>query len=124
MREDLESEISSATSLLDVLLILKKVTMIDTHVATLAYVVGEQTWKDSYGTIRCKPFPLDTNQSEYIIEAYYFNSESIINENDIVVILFMDKNFINNLNAVDNKPRITQDLGTHLIKYGIVIQTK
>lgn len=124
MREDLETKISSASTLLDVLMILKQVTMLDTHVATLAFVAEKENWKDNYGTIRCNPFPLDTNQPEYTIEAYYFNSESHFNVGDIVVILFMDRNFINNLKVVDKKPRVTKDLGIHSLKYGVIIQTK
>lgn len=125
MREDLQTEISSATTLLDVLLILKKVTMLDTHVATLAYVTEEEAkWNGNHGTIKCKPFPLNKEQEEYTIQAYYFNQNSSFNEGDIVVILFMDRNFINNLSAVDKKPKQTKDLTTHTYKFGIVIQTK
>lgn len=124
MREDLETKISSATTLLDVLMILKTVTMLDTHVATLAFATGDGTWEDGHGILRCKPFPLDANQSEYIIEAYYFKQQSHFQEGDIVVILFMDRNFINNLKVTDKKPRITKDLNTHSLKYGVILETK
>lgn len=127
MRQDLETEISTASTLQDVLMILKKVTMLDTHVGTLAFVAEKPRWDstNNCGIIKCKPFPLDTNQSEYAIEAYYFKESTTdsLSVDDIVVILFTDRNFINNLKVVDKQPRETNDYTTHSLKFGVVIQT-
>jgi len=131
MKSTLEEKISTAATLLDVLLILKDKIALDIHVATMAYVV-EHTQKiknddettNKYGIIRCKPFPLDAKQEEYIIEAYYFTEDGDdLQENNIVIILFMDRNFINDLKAIDNRPRQTNDLMLHTIKYGVIMKT-
>lgn len=131
MRETLESKISSAKNLLDVLLILKEVTMRDTHVATLAYLDENiKEWSESspYGIWRCRPFPLEEGQPEYNIQAYYFTengntSNEDLKKNKIVVILFMDRNFINNLQAVDETPKTTYDLTLHSLKFGVILNT-
>lgn len=125
MRQDLETKISSATTLLDVLMILKDVIALDTHVATLAYV--EEVYQEynaelGYGILRCNPFPLDKEQEEYTIQAYFFKNNNF-NDRKYVVILFMDRNFINNLTVVDGKPKETKDLSTHSLKFGVVMET-
>ena len=127
MRETLETKVSNANSLLDVLLILKEKTLMDTHVATLAYVdevTQEKTNDNKFGIVRCKPFPLDEGREEYSVFAYYFNSNSEFNKNDIVLILYTDLNFISALDAVDYKPKSTRDLIYHSSKHGIIINTK
>ena len=122
MKENLESQVSKAKSLLDVLIVMKQKTMLDTHVATLAYV--EETIQaadeNQYGILRVKPFPLYEKQGEYSIQAYYFSNT--YNKGDIVLIVFCDLNFIMNLNAVDKKPKNTTDTQTHSLKHGVVIK--
>ena len=123
MREDLASEISNATTLQDVLLILKKVTMLDTHVATLAYLEENiKPFNGRYGIWTCRPFPLDTDQEVYQIQAYYFSKEGdSYSKNTMAVIVFMDRNFINSLNSVNYEPKQTRDLGLHSIKYAVLM---
>ncbi len=121
MREDLETKISTASTLLDVLMILKEKIMLDTHVSTLAYVdeiVNDYGLLGPYSIIKVKPFPLDINQEEYTLQAYCFKNTSFA-KNDLVLVIFTDKNFILNLNS--ETPKETQDLQTHLLKYGVVI---
>ena len=125
MKENLESQVSKAKSLLDVLIVMKQKTMLDTHVATLAYVQEKiqepsENSEYQYGILRVKPFPLYENQSEYSIQAYYFSNT--YEEGDIVLIVFCDLNFIMSLNVADKKPRNTTDTQTHSLKYGIVIK--
>jgi hypothetical protein len=126
MKETLEAKVARASSLLDILLIMKEKTMQDLHVASLAFVKEiisqpDANKRNSYGILRVAPFPLNTNQDEYSINAYYFNPEYIFSENDIVLIIFCDLNFISNLNVVDSTQKQTQDTLKHSLKYGIVI---
>lgn len=123
MKTTLEQQISEAKSLLDVLLILKQKTMLDTHVATLAYLDNNvKTFNGKYGVWICRPFPLDENQNEYNIHAYYFSSEGDNFVKDkIVLIVFTDRNFINNLESVTNVPKETNDVLLHSLKYGIIV---
>lgn len=124
MRDSFESRVANATTLLDVLLILKEVTMKDTHVGTLAFVSEEGAiWYGNYGIVKCKPFPLDQNQKEYIIDAYYFSEEEEFEPGKRITILFMDRNFISMLDAVSPEPRQTLDPLTHSIKFAIVFNS-
>lgn len=123
MRETLEDRINQASDLKDVLLILKEVTLKDTHVSTLAYLGPKvEEFNEKYGIYECQPFPLEVGQSSYNIHAYYFDEAiSRLSEGDIVLIIYTDRNFINNLYASDHIPKETQDQGNHLIKYGIIV---
>ena len=123
MRETLENKISDATSLLDVLLILKEKTMLDTHVATLAYLENNiSTFDGKSGIWICRPFPLDQGQEEYQIQAYYFSADGDkFEKGKMVVILFTDRNFINDLKSVTNIPKETNDLTLHSLKFGVII---
>lgn len=123
MRKDLDYEIDAADSLLDVLLIMEKVILKNTHVGTLAFVkeVYKEYDEDGYGILICDPFPLNQGQEQYSIQAYYFNRDLEFSPNDKVLIVFTDLNFISNLNVNDNKPRETQDNIFHSLKCGVVI---
>ena len=123
MRETLETRIGQAKNLLDVLLILKEKTMLDTHVATLAYLDHNiSTFNGKYGIWSCRPFPLDTNQPEYQIQAYYFSQDGDeFVEDRMVAILFTDRNFINDLYSVSNTPKETRDQNLHSIKFGVIV---
>jgi hypothetical protein len=127
MKQTSESRISDADSLLELLLLLKEKTLMDTHVATLAYVDEvqvEKTDDNKFGLVKCKPFPLDEDREEYTVFAYYFNKDSEFNKNDIVLILYTDLNFISGLDSVDNKPKPVRDIIYHSTKCGIIINTK
>lgn len=123
MRETLETKVSQAKSLLDVLLILKEVTMRDTHVATLAYLDSNlSSFNGKYGIWNCRPFPLYEGQDEYTIQGYYFSADGDnFTPNTIILIVFTDKNFINNLQVIENKPQQTKDVNLHLLKYGVIV---
>ena len=150
MRETEEQRINNASSLLDVLLILKHNIFSDLKVATLAYVeeiVQPINEDNSFGIVRCKPFPLNVNQQSYSIYAYYFDKDSnsgtehefVIKDNneeklfvvhtgleinDIILVVFCDKNFINNLNATNGTCLTSDDENYHSLKYGVVVKTK
>lgn len=124
MKKTLEEKISEASSLLDVLNIVKEKTMLDTHVATLAYVdeiIKQPSSASMYGCLRVKPFPLNNKRKEYAIQAYYFDATHIYEQNDIVLVIFTDINFVSSLNDIDYKPKNTNDELTHSMSYGIVI---
>ena len=124
MKESLESKVARASSLFDILCIMKDKTMLDTHVATLAYVheiIQEPGTNGIYGCLRVKPFPLNEKQEEYGIQAYYFDNTHKYEINDIVLVIFTDINFISSLNSVDYKPKNTNDPLLHSLKYGIII---
>ena len=138
MRETLDTKIANASDLLDVLLILKEVTMMDTRVATLAYLDENiQKYDGTCGIWRCKPFPLAEGQEDFTVQAYYFSkkgdepsedseeepSEEDFKKGKIVVILFMDRNFISNLEAVDKNPKQTTDLTLHSLKFGVILNS-
>lgn len=123
MRESFEERIAGAHDLLDVLLILKDKTMLDTHVATLAYLEENvHPFDGNYGIWRCSPFPLDQGQESYSIQAYYFSSEgdSYLPKKKTLIV-FTDLNFISSLETVDYAPRQTTDPLTHSIKYGVLV---
>lgn len=123
MKTNLEMQISEAKSLLDVLLILKQKTMLDTHVATLAYLRNNiRKFTDKYGIWECSPFPLDQGQDTYNIQAYYFSADGDnFNRDKMVLVVFTDRNFINSLQSVNTVPKETQDVNTHSIKYGVIV---
>lgn len=123
MRETLEEKVSNAKSLTDVLLILKQVTMLDTHVATLAYLEEVVSPFDGKkGIWSCKPFPLDEGQSEYQIQAYYFSADGDnFRSGSIALIVFADRNFINGLQTPGPTPVQTRDEILHSIKYGVMV---
>lgn len=126
MRETWESRIENATTLQDAIFLLKEKTKMDTHVATLAYVEKikvEKNATNKFGLVECKPFPLNPNQEEYTIQAYYFKEESEFEKGDIILVLFTDLNFVNNLKSIETSPKETYDLNYHSLKYGIIIDT-
>lgn len=123
MKKDLETQIAEAKTLLDVLLILKQKTMLDTHVATLAYLRNNiRQFRDGYGIWECSPFPLDQGQGVYNIQAYYFSSNGDkFKQDTMALIVFTDRNFINSLQSINTIPKETQDLDMHSLKYGIIV---
>ena len=123
MRSDLETRIGEAKTLLDVLLILKDKTMLDTHVATLAYLKENyQAFDGKYGIWTCNPFPLDQGQPEYVIQSYYFSVDGDnFKPGSMVLIVFTDRNFINDLKSVSNTPKEARDNDLHSIKFGIIV---
>ena len=123
MRQTLETKIADAKSLIDVLNVFKEVIMLDTHVATLAYLDENlQTFNGKYGIWSCRPFPLDDDQEIYQIQAYYFSEEGDgYEKNAMVAVIFMDRNFINSLQSVDATPKKTDDYGLHSLKYGVIL---
>lgn len=123
MKKDFETRISEAETLTDVLLLLKESTLLDTHVSTLAYLTNKvEEFNGKYGIYECRPFPLKEKQEVYNLQAYYFNpSLDNLSSGDIVLVVFTDKNFINNLYSNDETPKETQDQGNHLLKYGVII---
>lgn len=123
MRETLKEKIANAKDLLDVLLILKEKIMQDIHVSSLAYLNENiERFNGKYGIWRCKPFPLEEDQPEYNIQAYYFSEEGDkFVSGSMVLVVFTDQNFINNLKSAFSIPKPTTDLIRHSLKYGVII---
>lgn len=124
MRETLEEKIANATTLLDVLLILKEMIAIDTHVATLAYVedvIEEYDSDRGYGILSCKPFPLAEGQSEYILQTYWLDEDAEFKKGQKVLVIFCDRNFIASLQALNGSVKESQDTKLHDMKYGVVL---
>lgn len=87
-------------------------------VATLGKVISINN-----NIIKCKPFPLIENETEKIIDCYSLNHLNL-QKNDIVLILFIDRNFIQNLKQIKNDQKLTrlqQNVDLHSDKFGIVI---
>ncbi len=123
MKTTFEQEVNQARTLLDVLLILKKKTMLDTHVSTLAYLDHiVEPFNGKYGVWSCRPFPLDSDQKEYQIPAYYFSADGdAFSKDATVLIVFADRNFINGLKSPFATPTETADQLTHSLKYAIIV---
>ena len=123
MRTNLEQQISQAKSLLDVLLILKQVTMLDTHVATLVYLDSLiKPFDGRAGVWACKPFPLSEGQGEYLIHSYYFSAEGdSFSEGAMALVVFCDMNFISGLQTPGPTPTETKDQVLHSLKYGVIV---
>ena len=89
------------------------------NVATLAYVENERdTRNDKYDIITVSPFPLEEGQKSYTIRAYARKGEDV-REGDIVVVLFTNKNFINNLDH--NTPQESSNQESHPITCGVIV---
>lgn len=125
MRQTLQDKIANAKNLLDVLLVMKESIMIDTHVSTLAYFDHNvEPFNGTYGIASVRPFPLEEDQQSYEVQVYYFESSGDDFEADtIVTVIFADRNFINNLNAVEPVGKPTDDTTLHTYKFGIITST-
>ena len=96
---DYQNQVGNIHDLLDVLIVFREKLLKDINVATLAFYkkrVEEYTSTKKYGIIEVAPFPLTESETENTITVYHFTDVEF-NENDIVIILFMDTNFIQNL---------------------------
>lgn len=104
---------------LEVLLVLKANIFRELNVATLGIV---KEIKDN--TYVVNPFPtLNTENKETNIEVIKVSNVEI-NINDVVVILFMDRNFIQNLNQLKNNQKLSQlskNVVLHSKNFGIII---
>ena len=121
-----------------------EVTKQQTHCSTLAYfshIVQHYDSEKGFGIAAFTPFPLTTDQEQYVLNAYYFKSdteslfsseepeedkeenedEPTIETKTIFCILFMDYNFISSLKT--NRVVKTRDEETHSLTYAVVINT-
>ena len=88
-------------------------------VGTLAKVISTND------IIKCKPFPLLENETEKIIDCFKIK-EVEVKPNDVVLILFVDRNFIQNLKQIKGNQKLTslqQNIDLHSDKFGIIIGT-
>lgn len=120
-------------------------TKLDTKVATLAFfdkIVTDYSNESGYGIASVKPFPLIDSQHEYNLDVYFFfdnnkqrlilekngnkistdikSTENYLSKNEIVLVIFSDYNFKNNL--LTNEPVKTIDTDMHNQAFGILIK--
>jgi hypothetical protein len=122
-RDQLSYKLSENNTFQDVMDLLKQSVMMDTHVATLAFfdsVIQEYTSDNKYGIIRARPFPLRESESEYGINAYYINDRTF-EQGQILVILYTDLCFAENLQTDKRNPRKTKNTMNHSMLSGVVI---
>lgn len=104
---------------LEVLLALKRNILRDLKVASLGIV---KSIKDNI--IKVNLFPTYTNESEITIDCYCLKSLEV-NKDNVVLVLFLDRNFIQNLNQKNNNQQLTKidskNIELHSLKYGVVI---
>lgn len=104
---------------LEVLLALKRNILRDLKVASLGIV---KSIKDNI--IKVNLFPTYTNESEITIDCYCLKNLEV-NKDNVVLVLFLDRNFIQNLNQKNNNQRLTnidsKNIELHSLKYGVVI---
>ena len=104
---------------LEVLLALKRNILRDLKVASLGIV---KSIKDNI--IKVNLFPTYTNESEITIDCYCLKNLEV-NKDNVVLVLFLDRNFIQNLNQKNNNQQLTKvdskNNELHSLKYGVVI---
>ena len=104
---------------LEVLLALKRNILRDLKVASLGIV---KSIKDNI--IKVNLFPTYTNESEITIDCYCLKNLEV-NKDNVVLVLFLDRNFIQNLNQKNNNQQLTKEktknIELHSLKYGVVI---
>ena len=104
---------------LEVLLALKRNILRDLKVASLGIV---KSIKDNI--IKVNLFPTYTNESEITIDCYCLKNLEV-NKDNVVLVLFLDRNFIQNLNQKNNNQQLnkvdSKNIELHSLKYGVVI---
>lgn len=90
------------------------------NVATLAFVEDGVEEYEKYDIRTVSPFPLEQGQKPYTIRAYCKQGESF-NKGDIVLVVFTNKNFKNNLEY--KEPMESSNDETHPITCGVIIYT-
>lgn len=109
---------------LQVLLQLERKTMADLHVSTLAYI---QSINATNKTVIVTPFPLLNEEMEKNITCFCLNSTEGLTQGDIVFVVFCDKNFVNNLQQIQQsgfkKAYTTNDKALHSEQFGVIVKT-
>lgn len=109
---------NTSSDFLKVLLALKKNVFKDLKVAGLAQV---KSIKDDIFTVQ--PFPILSNELDKNIQCIAV-SNLWVKEGDVVLLLYTDRNFIQNLKQVKLGQKLTplkSDAELHSEKYGIII---
>lgn len=104
---------------LEVLLALKRNIFKSLKVSSLG-----QVKELNESTINVGLFPIYSDETEITIECYKLKDLEI-NKNDVVLVLFLDRNFKQNLNQVKNNQNKTNlnsnNSELHSLKYGIIV---
>lgn len=88
------------------------------NVATLAFVEEGVIIEEKYNILTVSPFPLEQGQKPYTLRAYC-SKDLPAKQGDIVVVLFTNKNFRNNLEY--DTPQESSNEESHPITCGIII---
>ena len=119
-----QSKIDNICGLDDILLILKRNIFMNLNVCSLAKCTGkvkeEYSSDKGYGIIYVKPFPLNEGQSEHTDCAYVFSSRAYT-EGEVVLVIYADKDFSDNVKVMKAQIKETQSEIYHSTNYGIVI---
>lgn len=73
--------------------------------------------------VNCRPFPIREGENEISIIAYKLNGEMELTKNDIVLVIFTDRDFRGNINNTNNIYS-TNDNELHKNDFGIIIMKK
>lgn len=114
-----------ATSFIDVFKRLKDIIKNEIHVATLALYKSTQIEYDDnlgYGIINVIPFPLNKNDSAAINQCYYFKKE-FFTDNQLLIIIYTDIDFKNNLVVNKNKSLVNDKPIMHSKMSAVLVST-
>lgn len=73
--------------------------------------------------VNCRPFPIRQGESEVSIIAYKLDGNMELSKDDIVLIIFTDRDFRGNINNTSNIYS-TDDNELHKIDFGVIIMKK
>lgn len=90
-----------------------------TNVATLGFVEELSNETEKYKIYTISPFPLEEGQSQYTLRCYA-SKEDAFDKGDIVVVLFTNKDFRNNIES--NVPQEVGSSELHPITCGVIIK--
>ena len=124
MNNKMIDELNSCNELSDLMVLLKKKIETSITTSTLAFfdkVMQPYDNTKGYQIINTKPFPLSEGESTYNLLVYVFNGYTF-EQNEKLLVIFTDKNFINNL--AFNFPKVTKSINLHSTQYAIGLKLK
>jgi hypothetical protein len=73
--------------------------------------------------VTCRPFPIREGESVTSIIAYKLNGDMELSKNDIVLVIYTDRDFRGNINNTNNIYS-TNDNELHKVDYGVIVMKK
>ena len=121
--DKLSTKLDWVTAFQDVLLVFEKMINKNIHVGGVGIFKNTVSAYDSnrgYGIASVSPIPLEKGRESYNINAYYIADYSF-NSDELVVILYSDLSFVENLNYDKKSQRETDDKNYHTQMNAIII---